>query len=531
MDNLLRQIETEEAIFFKEDQYNPDNRKLYLSVFDELRAEGIIRSNYKADKWICYSGIKMTIIDFQFNEYAYRQHIGKKLGISHITMADMLRCYCIYICGEYIFKTIQMQIVAIKSFIENYGSKALHMKDMEREGVRGFLVFIGIDLEEVGRILEGVGAIRDPISRPRELANLINYLAIDNEITDLYQGNLSDEEFIRLFPIYFWTKITFILPLRATEMLVTPFDCIRREKDIVIFRVRRTMLKKKHLQVYYDVEKDYRIFEYRLPDAPVFKNIEKYKLLTGEQKRRFLFRHSKTMTNHMLSLPAFNYMLSDFMLTNIIGNKKYDYARFASGIEEFELVTAGDSRPIAMSNLFYQDIGADICRQLADHTNINVSYGYFTNVSNTVQASSVMGLQRKINQEYRIIDGLRNRYAVRTLVPAHSFCRHPSDPLKTGDISECVIQDHLEDCHGCPHYSPSESDIQEALDKRKAVLDHASKEVLTAMVAGTKLDGADFDKVFLEAHTGLVRYKNVCDENAEMRAVKWQRHKNMMKDS
>ena len=99
-------------------------------------------------------------------------------------------------------------------------------------------------------------------------------------------------------------------------------------------------------------------------------------------------------------------------IRKIIGNLKYDYVKYASGIKEFQTILAGDSRPIAMSNLYYQDAGADICRQLADHVHITTSEGYYSNVSNTVQAASIMQYQRRINHKYDDIEYLENVHAV-----------------------------------------------------------------------------------------------------------------------
>lgn len=107
------------------------------------------------------------------------------------------------------------------------------------------------------------------------------------------------------------------------------------------------------------------------------------------------------MINNMLSLQAFNQLIATFVEENIIGNSRYDFARYAIGIKEFETVTAGDSRPIAMANLYFQKTGEDICRQLADHVNINTSSGYYTNISETIWASSVVQLQKKLDYERR----------------------------------------------------------------------------------------------------------------------------------
>jgi hypothetical protein len=346
-------------------------------------------------------------------------------------------------------------------------------------------------------------------------------MAVENELTDMYgSSTFPDSDFLYWFPVYFWAKITFILPLRATEMLVTPCNCIEYRNGKIFLKVRRTMLKKGTRTVCYDVEKDYKIFSYQIPDSETVRNIEKYKELTASHLRRFLFDYSKYSINEILSLSSFNLLLAEFVRKNLVDNHKYDYSRFASGIAQFSLMSAGDSRPIAMANLFYQDIGADICRQLADHTNINVSAGYYTNVSNTVLASSIMHLQRKLNRGYNN----RQEKKTETGLQASSPCSSPKQPLETGDIEDCIAEGHIAECFGCRYYTPSPKNLKKEMQKRQENLDSASRKMIEGMAKGKEILD-QMDKLFLDAHTGITRYKTACDEKAEEELKKWQRYK------
>ena len=289
-------------------------------------------------------------------------------------------------------------------------------------------------------------------------------MVVDNEIKDMYSSDIRKEDFLKWFPIFFWTQITFVLPLRVTEMLVTPYDCISRKKDGTVYlRVRRTMLKKGKRHVYYEVDKDYKIFEYPFPDNGTIKVIEKYQRMTIQHERKYLFDFSELCVNGMVSRASFNGILEDFISEKIIGNLKYDYVKYASGIKEFQTILAGDSRPIAMSNLYYQDAGADICRQLADHVHITTSEGYYSNVSNTVQAASIMQYQRRINHKYDDIEYLENVHAVEMF----SNCASIYQPKITGNILDCIKENHIEECIGCRYYTPSQSELSEEVKIRK----------------------------------------------------------------
>lgn len=528
MDNILRQIDIDESlVFYTENQYSQTNRQKFTDVFQKLHADGKIYSAFEAACWICSSDIKKFQVDFSYDEFAYKSHIGKETGIVRSLMTDMLKCYAIYICGEFIFRTIALKIISIKTFLTQFGDPAYKIQDQERIAIIDFLQFIGTPEHQIYQMIGQVPCIRGVRPKQRELSHLINYMAVENELTDMYSScSFSENEFIYWFPIYFWAKVTFILPLRATEMLVTPYNCISYNQGGKIYlSVRRTQLKKGKRTVCYDVEKDYKIFTYQIPDSDVVKNIEKYQKLTAGHERRFLFDYSKYAVNEILSLRTFNLLLSEFVRTHLVGNHKYDYSRFAAGIQEFDLISAGDSRPIAMSNLFYQDTGADICRQLADHTNINVSAGYYTNVGNTVLASSIMHLQRMWNQERKsLARGKTNALEV------HQSCASPKQPLKTGNIEDCMREGQLEECFGCRYYMPSSEELEKEIKNRKRKLDAASRELIECMSGGKDIID-QMDKYFLDAHTGITRYKIACDVKAKEELQKWQRYKPTQRNS
>lgn len=532
MNNILKQIEIGDVIFFTSNQYSSSNREKFTDVFRKMKEDGTTNSNYEDNLWMCYTGVKYKGIDFTFDREAYEKHIGKKFWISYETMTDMLKCYALYNCGVYIFPTVDNKVTVIKEFITHFGDATYNTSNTSLEVIDDFLAFIATPDEMINEILKQIRVQKPKSSSQRELSHLINYIAIENEISDMYHGEIEDKDFVKWFPVFFWSKVTFIIPLRATEMLLTPYDCLSVQDGKTQIHIRRTMLKKGGKTVYYDVDKDYKEFVYNVPETWTIQCIRKYQELTKQHKRKYLFDHTKYMINNMLSLQAFNLLLAEFTETYLVGNRKYDYARYATGIDEFEVTTAGDSRPIAMANLYFQDVGSEICRQLADHMRITTSAGYYTNVSNTVYCSSIMQLQRKINQEYHELDTLSRAYELdkqRQLLrkQRNVSCLSDRQPLITGDIEDCVREGHLQECLGCRYYYPTEEELKEQLMDRKQRLDAISKEVVDYLADKEKADknGADFEKIMLDAQTHIRRYKAASDIKAKEMERKWQRHR------
>ena len=109
-ENILRQVEVEDIVFYADNQYDKVNRKKYLDVFDDMVACGRLTGNYQDTKWMGYSGVKWFGIDFTLDEKSYNTHFGKHFGIPYIKMQDMLRCYAIYNIGTFIFPTISEKV-------------------------------------------------------------------------------------------------------------------------------------------------------------------------------------------------------------------------------------------------------------------------------------------------------------------------------------------------------------------------------------------------------------------------------------
>lgn len=534
MNNLLRKMEYEEVFVYTEQIYSIDILNKCRKIHKELVAERKLEGDFDSDKWMGYSGVKKFGIDFSMDFICYNKHIGKEFGITVDTMKNMLRCYAINCYGNYIYPTIAREkIGVVKEFLLRYKDKDFKLATTGVTTVADFLGFIGTRDEQIEELISNIRRIKSDEKTQRKLSPIINYLVIENEINHIYRGVCDDETFKKWFPIYFWVNITFILPLRATEMLLTPKKCIYRENGKVFLKIRRTKLKKGTQTVYYDINKDYKETTYKIPDKEVIRNIEKYIELTDLQDRRFLFEYNKWMINDMLSLQAFNHLLAAFIKENIIGNNRYDFAKYATGITEFEVVTAGDSRPIAMANLYFQKAGEDICRQLADHININTSAGYYTNISETIWASSIIQLQNKFDYARRYSKEQYEKNSSIVVDIVESVCTSPRQVEDEDNIDDCVEQGHLENCIGCKFYKPTKAELDSFMHLQQKKADDSAKRVIEFMnnTMSIKNRNVTLEEVFLSVQTDATRYRMGCNIRAEEKLKEWQKLKNIQKIS
>jgi hypothetical protein len=533
MNNVLREIESEEVVIYRSHIYSPPTLVKCRLLHAKLVKEGKLSGAFEDDIWMGYSGVKRFGIDFSMDPAAYRNHAGKEFGISLAAMKDMLRCYAIYCTGVYVYQTISREkLGVVREFLQDFGDRGYRLTVCGASTVEDFLGFIGTPDRQIRAVLARIPLIKGNRPGQRTLSPVINYLAIENEINRIYREDPDEETFRRWFPVYFWVNITFILPLRATEMLVTPKACLQRSADGRVFlTIRRTKLKKGRKTVYYDVEKDYAESVYEIPDAAVAAAIEKYQQMTACQDRRFLFEYNELMINEMFSLGAFNHLLETFMRERIIGNPRYEFAKYAAGITEFEIVSAGDSRPIAMANLYFQNAGEDICRQLADHVHINTSSGYYTNISETIWASSVIRLQRRMDYEERYTKEQYRRGAL-SRIPSGESCTSERRLADREDLYDCIKEGHLEDCMGCRYYRPDEKELAEFMDVQKKRTDAGAKRVIEFMNNTMRAKGKDLsmEELFLAVQTDACRYRMGCEIYAKEKYEEWQGLRNIRKN-
>jgi hypothetical protein len=534
MDNLLRKIESDEVVVYTDQVYSIDVLNKCRDIHKKLVLEGKIEGDFDSDKWMGFSGVKKFGINFSLDVVLYNKHIGKEFGISAETMKNMLRCYAIYCNGVYIYQTIEkLKIRVVKDFLVKYKEKDFRLSTIGITTIEDFLGFIGTPDKQIEQITSNIRLVKNDEKAQRKLSPIINYLVIENEINHIFREGCDEETFKRWFPIYFWVNITFILPLRATEMLLTPKKCIYRENDKIFLRIRRSVLKKDTRTVYYDVVKDYKEFIYEIPETEIARNIEKYLELTDSQERRFLFEYNGQMINNMLSLAAFNHLIASFVEENIVGNSRYDFAKYATGITEFEPVTAGDSRPIAMSNLYFQKAGEDICRQLANHVNINTSSGYYTNISETIWASSVVQLQKKLDYEWRQSKEQFELGSSMEIDTGKSICTSHKRQVDEENLDDCIEHGHLADCMGCKYYRPTKNELESFMNLQQKKADDSAKRVIEFMNNTLSLKNKELtlEEVFLSVQTDATRYRVGCNIEAEEKLKEWRRLKNIQKTS
>ena len=292
---------------------------------------------------------------------------------------------------------------------------------------------------------------RDPgVDSRRVLAAFDSYLQFDEILRDYWQTACNDAKLF-YFPLYLWWNLTAILPLRPTEFLLTPRDCI----DGNTITVRRTRLKGGG-KVSYRIAQDYELHQYDIT-AALADEIRIYISLTEHTQPAqidALFRLEPHYGYLGKGIDRFNryytynnmHTCLDMFFTEAVEPQGNNIVR----------IKLGDTRHLAMVSLIISGGSPVICRELAGHTDVTVSSHYYTNISNLVENLTIKRLRKSKGSDAEFVG--EPRYPLKRpnnmLRLTEGWC--DAEPLKTGDVSECMKAvdgyGRIGECTSCGHY-------------------------------------------------------------------------------
>jgi len=323
--------------------------------------------------------------------------------------------------------------------------------------------------------------------KQRILAEFQSYMRFNDALSDFWR-NAGNEEKLFYFPLYLWWNLTAVLPLRVTEFLLTPRDCLKKQNGEYSITVRRSKLKSSDFsRVSYRIAEDYQQHTYGISGS-LAHEIEIYLNATAKMPRTGL-------GTLLLTQPHYKYM----GITPLIwGKRYYSYRNLLNCMQYFyrnviepnglhiNPIKLGDTRHIAMISLVISGGSPVICRELAGHSDINISSHYYSNISTLVECATLERYRKsKMNNETVIVGEQKYplekpnaKYRV-----AEGYCSSDSFPRK--DVTECLKAvgngGQIGDCNVCPYYLPDRQGVRLEFmntDAGKAAVDADSRYLM-----------------------------------------------------
>lgn len=472
-------------------------RKAQETFVNYKNRKVILNDNFKDSVWNLSNEKRHYKMDFTFSEEEFKNNGGKWAGCSYKCYVECIKAYLVFSLGRLELASICAICNVLKRMMGYSQNNILDLVKYINHIVSFLKILPNSTLERdyVIEILEDKWCERSILSRKgnqRCLSDFKSYLKFD-KMLNVFWNHASEKEKLVYFPVYLWWKVTSILPLRPTEFLLTPRNCLSYDEDgNSVLTIRRTRLKGGHKKITYNIEGDYIYKKYIIKES-VAEEIRKYIQATETMK--------KTSFNTLLSKePYRNCIGKNFDSTYnyfTYGNLTFTLNSFYEKIlinsgESIRRVNLGDTRHLAMVNLILTGGSPTICMELAGHSDINISSHYYTNISNLVECITL----EKYRERYGKKANMKGKVKYETIIPdkKHRVENGWCDAMEVlnGNISECVKAANNEGnigvCSSCIHYWPDVQGIRfEFFDtkKGKAQVD-ADSAFLVEMIERTR---------------------------------------------
>lgn len=466
----LQAIVYRDGYSYSDDIINLDATTIAISKahFELLQQQGVIVSgNYDDQFWIISNEvIKGATISFLLDEVHFVRETAHRLGCS---LSDYQAAMRVVITSRFGFAiaTLQTNAATMRHFANSLEVPNDYFQAQLLDDLLALLPGDTPFRQEVQSKIDDISPLQNVTHKQRNLAHYQSYLRFST-LLDTFWETAPEIDKIFYFPIWYWYKITGVLPLRPTECVLTPRNCIRQSGERYYLTVRRTRLKKSYQGSRYSIGSDYQRKEYPIPTKLAIPILE-YIAATQDVYESDIdvlfckfsqFAHCAPYHDNdgHYTYANLHQCLSHFY-RDVVG-KKYDYAVVANqnlGENEILKIRLGDTRHIAMLSLIVSGGNPTICKELAGHDSIAISSHYYDNLS---QFLDVLGYER-----YREIKATMIRSYGLHINPqypvAQGYCQ--CEQVWKGDFSPCASAVNADGmpgaCEQCKWFFPAKTKV------------------------------------------------------------------------
>lgn len=514
-----------DVIVEKFEIYSRKNLKKYTDLFDEFKNNGsIIDCQFEDENWILYDEVKRRGLRLNFNEVKFNEE--KKKRKLEIDFKDFVYAVKYLTLIKYKYYSIEF----VRTFPNKLKNIVLHtsffnsekIQELEKifkkniaqaSGLDSILDFIDFfpQLKISDRYIsmliyynESYLEYREKNRTNRILPNFESVFKFSDNIDNLL-NKCSLEEKETFFPIFIWWKITTTIPLRTTELIIIPKNCLEYNDGEYYINLRRSALKGQKQK-----EVDHSLDSYYIQKIKINKEtydlineylelVDKYDYMKdfygeniGEMKeRKFLFSYRSYYKFRINRNESINTNLDVFSTLNFrillkrffkdILSKRYtiipkDSIKKSSLKENYiEWIQPMDTRHFATINMILQEFNPLILKELSGHKDIKSSYNYYNHLPNFVRCWVYNLAERKSVEKTKKqnIEGLK--YNISTLTNVELKYRHifgktegieltscNNDRGKCSskkDFKKCLIVDR--NCEICDYYYPNQDTMND----------------------------------------------------------------------
>ncbi len=371
------------------DTLDAETIKKAAEIFDSYRERGtILSASMLDDTWVLTNERFRAHLHFRISSPAYLRNASRWLDCPPGLFTTCLKAYILMKMGDLELGSLRNVCQDIRSLAESPDPLACSLSNAAyaAEFLR-LLPGTSLSREEVASHLDDHPAPGYNSSR-RLLSDFTAYLCFHDSLQTVWHA-ASREDRIFLFPLWLWWNLTTILPVRPTEFVLTPYDCLIKRNGQNRIRIRRTNLKGGGKKISYSVKGDFDLYEYPVT-SELTAAIQWYRDAVKQQgygRGEYLF--SVGFHYDYLRVPATTRRHNNYLYRHLKDTLRHYYRRFApAAVSESDPLHLGDTRHLAMISLIISGGSPVICRELAGHDSIDISSHYYSNMASLVECAT-----------------------------------------------------------------------------------------------------------------------------------------------
>lgn len=410
--------------------------------------------SFADSKWELTDEKNVVRFSFNVDRDAYAVNASAWACCDADTYVKAVKTYAAMHLGTRILPTIQSEIRILCS-LPNKPLQAIKASWEHAGSIVEFLHLLPDDSLERDSLADAFERAMGlyPQSNQRKLAPFRDFIRF-NDAMSAFWKQADTMTKILYFPIFLWWNLSGILPIRPTEFLLIPRQCLSQIKGKYILTIRRTNLKKGLLRVFYSIELDYKKVSYEIPQHLA-------------EEILFYLDNTKGMpppSVDSLFIPIANQSYFSYKAANSLLHSFVD-----TTLGDGTSIHLGDTRHLSMISLILSGNSAEMCKRLADQENVMVAANYFSNLGSVLQSyvMELISLKNGVftlngNHEYHITAPLN------VVKVKNGYC--DSQQVREGLFYDCAASYSLEmgigACTACAHFHPDAPGIHVDMQNR-----------------------------------------------------------------
>lgn len=436
----------------------------------------ILTEKFDSKKWFLTDEYENCSFNFDISADDFVDY-KDNLGIELNDFTFKLKAYILTQLGEINLNTLRQFIYDLKKVIRlSYDDLSYDLEDVNIPSLPRVLSFFEAlktneREEEYRYICESIrnNIIISQNDSKRLLASFNSYFLFADLIKRFWSESTDEEEKLFFFPVWFWWRLSTVLPTRPREIVLTPRNCLSKNGDQWILTVRKDNKKGSNKKKTYKIDTDYSLFSFAITNDfadDINWYLEKTKQYDNNQLNTLFitdthykrWERCRPYTSRYFTYINLNTCLRYFFEFIIHEHYGYelveDISRKNLNSNQIHKFCLGDTRHLSLIGVIFSGAPASVAKVLAGHDSVDIGSHYYTNISSFVETQTYRNYKKLTTKERFSLSEYREPVGKSFVKVSGGNCY--SNKYMNENFEDCLnsigSNGEIGNCADCPYF-------------------------------------------------------------------------------